>query len=452
MTTQDDKIQLSDLIEQLLEVLDEDNYAEISSLLAPLNAAEIAHILEGIPSESRTLVFERAPGSTLGEILLEIGDVAAAELAEHLDKTTLKLLAEKLDSSDLAELIEVLPDESVEGLLSGMTRQRRERIDATLSYAEETAGRLMQSDAVNVRPDVSVETVLRYLRILDDVPNDTVVLMVVDREGSFIGSVTVLDLIRNDEDRLVSEIMSSDVKTLSPHDTESEVAMLFETHDLMAAAVVDENDKFLGRIVIDDVVDVIRELGEHAFLGQAGLDDEEDLFAPTIPSAKRRAIWLALNLLTAFSAAWVIGLFEQTLDKIVALAILMPIVASMGGIAGTQTLTLTIRGLALGQVSSGNARQLLNKELGIALLNGCLWSAVVGVVAWLWFQDPRLAYVISIAMVINMLVAALAGILVPLFLKYINLDPALSGVVVVTTITDIVGFMTFLGLATIFLL
>ncbi len=452
MNTHDEQLHLSDLIEQLLDSLDRDNYAEISFLLAPLNAAEIAHILEGIPFESRINVFERAPESTKGEILLEIGDVAAEELAEHLDPATLKPLVEKLDSSDLAELIDVLPEESVDDLLRGMSRQRRDRIDATLSYAEETAGRLMQSDAINVRPDVSVESVLRYLRILDDVPSDTVVLMVVDRDGSFIGSVTVLDLIRSDEDVPVSEIMSTDVRTLSPDDTESEVAMLFETRDLIAAAVVDDNGKFLGRIVIDDVVDVIRELGEHAFLGQAGLDDEEDLFAPMIPSARRRAVWLALNLLTAFSAAWVIGLFEQTLDKVVALAILMPVVASMGGIAGTQTLTLTIRGLALGQVSAGNARQLINKELGISLINGCIWSVVVGVVAWLWFQNVMLGYVISIALVFNMFVAALAGIVVPLFLKQIKLDPALSGVVVVTTITDIVGFMSFLGLATFFML
>lgn len=452
MTTQEEKPRLSDLIEQLLDALDRGDHAEISDLLAPLNGAEIAHLLEGIPSDQRQAVFERAPDSEMGEILLEIGDVAGMELAEHLDKSALALLAENLDSSDLAELIDVLPEESVDDLLSGMSRQRRERIETTLSYAEETAGRLMQSDAVNVRPDVSVETVLRYLRILDDVPNDTVILMVVDRDGKFIGSVTVLDLIRSDEDMLVSEIMETDLKTLSPHDSEAEVAMLFETHDLIAAAVVDDEGRFLGRIVIDDVVDVIREQGEHAYLGQVGLDDEEDLFAPMIPSAKRRAVWLALNLLTAFSAAWVIGLFEQTLDKVVALAILMPVVASMGGIAATQTMTLTIRGLALGQVSTGNAQRLLNKELGISFINGSLWAVVVGIVAWLWFKNPMLGYVIAVAMVINMVIAALAGIVVPLFLKYLRFDPALSGAVVVTTVTDIVGFMTFLGLATLFLL
>lgn len=452
MTTVEEKLHLSDLIEQLIDALDRDDYGKISELLKSLNAAEIAHILEAIPSESRSEIFKRAPKQDWGEILLEIGDVAGTELAEHLDRPTLKALAETLDSSDLAELIDVLPEESVDDLLRGMSRQRRERIEATLSYAEGTAGRLMQSDAVNVRPDVSVQTVLRYLRILDDVPNDTVLLTVVDRNGKFIGIVTILDIIRADDDVLISEIMNTDVKTLSPDDDENEVAVLFETHDLIAAAVVDDDGRFLGRIVIDDVVDVIRELGEHALLGQVGLDDEEDLFAPMIPSAKRRAVSLALNLLTAFAAAWVIGIFEQTLDKVVALAILMPIVASMGGIAGTQTLTLTIRGLALGQVSSSNARQLLDKELGISFLNGCLWSAVVGTVAWLWFDNPVLGYVIAAAMIFNMLIAALAGIAVPLFLKYIRLDPALSGVVIVTTVTDIVGFMSFLGLATIFLL
>ena len=452
MTNQDEKLLLSDSIEELLEALDLQDFVRISSTLENLNAAEIAHILEAIPSDSREHIFKRSPQSEHGEILLHMGDVAAAELAAHLEPPALKVLAEKLDSSDLAELIDVLSDESVDDLLSGMSEQRRQRIEATLSYPEESAGRLMQSDAVNVRPDVSIETALRYLRLLDDVPSDTVVLMVVDRAGLFKGSVTILDLIRSDEEVLISEIMESDVRTLSPHDSESEVAMLFENHDLMAAAVVDTHDMFLGRIVIDDVVDVIREQGEHAFLGQAGLDDEEDLFAPMIPSAKRRAVWLAVNLMTAFLAAWVIGLFEATLAQVVALAILMPIVASMGGIAGSQTLTLTIRGIALGQVSASNAQQLLNKELGISLLNGCLWSAVVGFVTWVWFREPMLAYVISAAMVTNMVVAALAGIVVPLFLKQINLDPALSGVVVVTTITDVVGFLSFLGLATIFLL
>ncbi len=452
MTNQEEKLLLSDSIEELLEALDQHDYARITAILAQLNAAEIAHILEAIPSDSREHIFKRAPASELGEILLEIGDVAAIELAGHIEAPALKVLAEKLDTSEIAELIDVLSDETVDDLLSSMSQQRRQRIEATLSYPEESAGRLMQSDAVNVRPDVSVETALRYLRLLDDVPSDTVVLMVVDRDGSFKGIVTILDLLRSDEDMLIHEIMDSDVRTLSPHASESEVTMLFETHDLIAAAVVDDAGKFLGRIVIDDVVDVIREQGEHAFLGQAGLDDEEDLFAPMIPSARRRAVWLAVNLLTAFLAAWVIGLFEATLDQVVALAILMPIVASMGGIAGSQTLTLTIRGIALGQVSSSNARQLLNKELGISLINGCLWSVVVGVVAWFWFQDLVLAYVISLAMVLNMLVAALAGIMVPLFLKQINLDPALSGVVVVTTITDVVGFLAFLGLATIFLL
>ncbi len=448
---QDDNLNLSDVIEQLSEALERAEYGSIEATLSELNASEIAHILEAIPSRSRATIFKRAPTATHGEILLHIGDVAAAKLASHLDRGTLKALAEQLDSSDLAELIDVLPDESVDDLLSGMSRQRRERIDATLSFPEESAGRLMQSDAVNIRPDVNVETVLRYLRLLDDVPSDTVLLMVVDRDGSYMGSVSVLDLVRSDEETIVREIMDEEGKILHPEDSEADVAMLFENHDLIAAAVVDEDNKFLGRIVIDDVVDLIREQGEHAFLGQAGLDDEEDLFAPMLPSARRRAVWLGVNLMTAFLAAWVIGIFEATIDQIVALAILMPIVASMGGIAGTQTLTLTIRGLALGQIGPSNARQLLSKELGISLLNGCFWAVVVGVVSWLWFKDVKVGYVISAALIVNMIVASLAGILVPLFLKRINLDPALSGVVVVTTVTDIVGFMSFLGLATIFL-
>lgn len=452
MQVKEDKVNLSALIDQISDALERSSYTEIENTLAPLNASEIAHILEAIRADERHVVFKRAPVETHGEILLDIGDVAAMELAEHLDRGTLKDLAEALDSSDLADLIEVLPEESVDDLLSGMSRQRRERIEATLAYEEETAGRLMQSDAVNVRPDVSVATALRYLCLLEDVPNDTVSLMVVDRSGQFRGGITVLDLVRNDDDTLVSDIMDTKMKTINPHDSEAEVAMLFENHDLFAAAVIDEENQFLGRIVIDDVVDVIRELGEHAFFGQAGLDDEEDLFAPMIPSAKRRAVWLAANLLTAFMAAWVIGLFEVALDKVVALAILMPIVASMGGITGTQTLTLTIRGLALGQIGSRNAKQLLNKEVGISILNGGVWALVVGLIAWFWFQNITLSLILAMALIINMVVAALAGIVVPLFLKRLHLDPALSGVVVVTTITDIVGFLSFLGLASIFLI
>ncbi len=451
MLANETKVELKDVIERVSVAADANELASVENLLLTLNPAEIAHVLEAIPNTTRAAVFKLVPDKFNAEVLVEMGEVAASELAESLDTQTLQDATEEMDAADIAELFDVLPEESQEDLLKAMDTQRRERVQATLSYADETAGRLMQ-DAVNIRPDVTVETVLRYMRALDDIPADTVNLMVVHRSGQFVGLISVIRLMRSEPEKLIKDIMQTDVKTLHPDDDEKEVAILFETHDLIVAPVIDHNDQFLGRVVIDDVVDIIREQGEHAFLGQAGLDDEEDLFGPTLPSAKRRAIWLALNLLTAFFAAWVIGLFEVALDKIVALAILMPIVASMGGIAGTQTLTLTVRGLALGQIGRNNARKLLNKELGIGFINGCLWATVVGVVAWMWFSNPQIGIVIAVAMVLNMVIAAVVGILVPLFLQKINLDPALSGAVVVTTVTDVVGFMSFLGLATIFLL
>ncbi len=451
MLANETKVELKDVIERVSAAVEANELESLKALVLSLNPAELAHVLEAIPNDSRSLVFDLVPDEFDGEVLLEMGEVAASELAESLDAQTLQGATQDMDAADVVELLDVLPDESVEDLLQGMDAQRRARIQATLSYADETAGRLMQ-DAVNIRPEVTVETVLRYMRLLDDIPPDTVNLMVIDRKGVFMGLVSIINLMRSEPEEVISDIMRSDVKTLHPDDSEQEVAMLFETHDLIVAPVIDDNDIFLGRVVVDDVVDVIREQGEHAFLGQAGLDDEEDLFGPTLPSARRRAVWMGLNLLTALFAAWVIGLFEVALDKIVALAILMPVVASMGGIAGTQTLTLTVRGLALGQIGRSNATKLLNKELGIGFINGCLWASVVGLITWLWFNDASIGLVIAIAMVVNMVVAASMGILVPLFLKKINLDPALSGAVVVTTVTDVVGFMSFLGLATIFLL
>ncbi len=450
MLANEANVELKDVIERISAAADDGELAALEGLLLSLNPAEIAHVLEAIPNRLRADVFELVPDRYDGEVLVEMGEVAASELAESLDKQTLQDATQAMDAADLAELLDVLPEETQEDLLKGMDAQRRARLQTTLSYGDETAGRLMQ-DAVNIRPDVSVETVLRYMRALDDIPTDTVNLMVVDRSGVFMGLISVINLMRGQPDQMISDIMSTDVKTLHPDDSEQDVAMLFETHDLFVAPVIDERNRFLGRVVVDDVVDIIREQGEHAFLGQAGLDEEEDLFGPTLPSARRRAIWLAINLLTAFFASWVIGLFEGALDKIVALAILMPVVASMGGIAGTQTLTLTVRGLALGQIGRNNTRKLLNKELGIGFINGCLWAVVVGLVAWMWFNNPHIGVVIAVAMVLNMVMAAIAGIVVPLLLQKMKFDPALSGAVVVTTITDVVGFISFLGLATIFL-
>jgi magnesium transporter len=328
--------------------------------------------------------------------------------------------------------------------------EQRQRVDATLAWPEGSAGRIMHVDAVSVRADVSLEVVSRYLRRRKSVPANYDGLMVIDREGTYLGKLGFGTLLTADPEASVGDVMDK-VQAVDVCMDQNEVAGLFERRDLMSVAVIDAAGKLLGRIAVDDIVDVIRAQADAQVLGMAGLEEGEDLFAPVVPSARRRAVWLGINLLTAFLASWVIGLFEATLEKIVALAVLMPIVASMGGITGSQTLTLAIRGLALGQVSAANTRWLTTKELAVGFLNGLLWAVVVAVVAIVWFRDLGIGAVIAVALIINMAAAALAGVLVPLILERFGIDPAISGSVVLTTVTDVVGFMSFLGLATLFL-
>jgi magnesium transporter len=368
------------------------------------------------------------------------------DLAQILSAT------EGLDLDDLADLIQQLPETVTQELLDSLDLQRRNRLEAVLGYDEDTAGGLMNTDTVTVRPEVTLDAVLRYLRRLGErVPADTDAVIVVNREDKYLGMLSLARLVSGDPAGSVAEVMSVDTKPIPADWPAREVASRFERHDLMSAAVVDTEGKLLGRITVDDVLDVIREEGEHQFMGQAGLSEEEDMFAPVLVSARRRAVWLGINLLTAFLASWVIGHFEDTIEKIVALAVLMPIVASMGGIAGSQTLTLAIRGIALGQLSAKNARWLLIKELAVGSINSLIWAAVVAVVAGAWFHSLDIAWLIAVALTINLVFAALTGALLPLALEKVGIDPALAGGVLLTTVTDIVGFLAFLGLATLFL-
>lgn len=443
---------IREIIDGISLAITQNDTATIERLLAPLNPAETADVMDALPSEVRRQFVEHVPDDLHGEVLLHMGEGAAIELVEDMDAETLQSATESMDTADVVELLdEVLPKEVGEELLDSMDQQRRQRIELNLSFEEDTAGRLMHTDAITVRADVSVEVVQRYLRRYENIPEDTTVLMVVDRENRFQGGISILNLFLQHEDTLISDIVEDNWRTIDPNMPEREVARDFENHDWFSAPVVDKKGFFLGRIVVDDVIDTIRDEADRAMLAPVGLDEDEDLFAPVLPSAQRRAVWLAFNLITAFLASWVIGLFEATLDKVVALAVLMPIVASMGGIAGSQTLILTIRGLSMGQIAASNTIWLLRKELGIGVLNGLLWAFVVAVIAYLWFGSQPIALVIGAALVINMMVAALAGILVPLTLHRMKIDPALSGAVVLTTVTDVVGFMSFLGLATIFL-
>jgi magnesium transporter len=333
-----------------------------------------------------------------------------------------------------------------------MDAQDRERLDQVLSYDEDTAGGLMNVDIVTVRPDVTLDVVLRYLRARGSIPDGTDTLYVVNRDNEYLGSLYLSRVLVNDPQKTVSQVMSSDVMPIPAHTSSSEVVWEFENRDLLSAPVVDENYRLVGRITVDDIVDVIREEAEHSLMSAAGLDEEDDMFAPVVKSARRRAVWLGINLATAFLAASVVDLFQTTVDKIVLLAVLMPVVPSMGGVAGSQSLTIITRAMALGQIDRTNARRILRKEMLVGILNGIGWAVLVALFTYLWFNDWRIGGVIAGAMVINLVIAAAAGFAVPLTLKRLKIDPAIAGGVVVTTITDVVGYMTFLGLGAAFLL
>ncbi|SEK92437.1 magnesium transporter [Halomonas daqiaonensis] len=443
---------LEDRLSRIHRALSDEQFDAVDDVLGDLEPAEIALLLESLPPAARIQLWERVPGEVDGEVLLHVHDEVRSTLLDDMDHAEIVAATSSLDTTDLAEIFEDLPQQVAEDMLRSMDELQRNRLQETLSFEEDSAGRLMRTDTIAVRADVSLETVRRFLRWKETVPDNTHSLMVVDRNGFFVGVLPLARLVSNDPEMAVADLMDDEVDGIQVTMHSREVATLFQTHDLVSAPVVDEAGLLLGRIVIDDIVDVIRENSEQALMNMAGLDEEEDLFAPVMPSAKRRAVWLGINLLTAFLAAWVIGRFEDALDKIVALAVLMPIVASMGGIAGSQTLTLAIRGLALGQISRTNSSWLLRKEIGIAALNGVLWSLVVAVLAVLWFGSIGIGIIIATALVINMLAAGVAGIIIPLMLKRSGIDPALSGSVILTTVTDVVGFMAFLGLATLFLL
>jgi magnesium transporter len=379
-------------------------------------------------------------------------DEARASIIEGMEHAELVAAAESMDVEDLAEVLEELTEDQSESILQALDEDHRERLEAVLSYAEGTAGRLMSTNVISVRKDVTLAVVLRWLRRHRTLPPHTDALMVIDADGLYLGKLRMEDVVTGDPDTGVESVMRGEADTLLVDATEREAALLFERRDLISVAVLDEDGHLLGRITIDDVVDVIREEADHALLKSAGLDAEEDLFAPVVPSARRRGVWLGINLITVFLAAWVIGRFEEALDKIVALAVLMPVVASMGGIAGSQTLTLTIRGLALDRIAKSNVRWLTLKELLVGVLNGLVWALVVALVAYLWFRDAGIAAILGVAMILNLLAAALSGVSIPLVLQRFGIDPALSGAVILTTVTDVIGFLSFLGLASLFLL
>jgi len=440
------------LLLSIQAALEANDLLAVRDELASLHPSELADVLESLPAEMRDELWVHVEPEVEGDVLAEANDQVRAALLENMQPHEVAAATATLDTDDAADILQDLPEPLADQVLRSMDEQNRARIASILSFPEDTAGGLMNVDVVTVRADVEVEAVLRYLRLLGVVPEKTDSLMVVDRENTYLGLVPLAKLVCASADAYVGDLMQIDAEGIPATTDAAAVALQFEQRDLLSAAVIDSDGALLGRITVDDVVDVIREQSAHSFMSAAGLDEEDDIFAPVVDSTRRRATWLGINLGTAFLAAWVIGRFEGTIEQLVALAILMPVVASMGGIAGSQTLTIVIRGMALGQVGPANARLLLYRELGIGALNGILWAVVVATVGGLWFQDLWLGCVIGAAVIINLVIAAFAGAVIPLVLHRINVDPALAGGVVLTTVTDVVGFVAFLGLATIFLL
>ena len=415
-----------------------------------LGAPDIAHLLSSVPQKQRINLWNLVESDELAaDVLAHLGEEERSEIVARLGSIELTSLIEGFEFDDKVDLLQELPEPVIEQILLSMDSLDRRRIEDILSYDGDSAGGLMNTDIVTVRPNISVDVVFRYLRRYGELPSMTDNLWVVNRRDEFIGQVKVSKILVSDLTTTVREIMETEIEPLIVSTHKDEIAQRFERLGLVSAPVVNERGKLLGRITIDDVVDVIRASADHSLMSQAGLDEDEDIFAPLVRTVKRRSIWLGINLVTALLASSVIGMFEATLEQVVALAILMPVVASMGGIAGTQALTIVIRGMALGRVGSANIYALVSREVFIGTANGLLWSIVVGLTAYVWFNDFVLGYVIAMAIIVNLFFAALVGTLLPGYLKYMRIDPALAGGVILTTVTDIVGFLCFLGIAAI---
>ena len=436
----------------LEQAIDSGRLGPVKRLVNTLSPAEIGNLLESLPPAKRQIVWGVVDPEDDGEVLVHVGEEVREDLLRAMDPDEIVAAAESLDIDDLADLLEDLPDTVIDELLRSMDRVDRERLEQMLTYDEDTAGRLMNPDVVTVRADVTVDVVLRYLRLRGELPEATDHLYVLSRRRQYQGRISLAQLLTADPAVAVNRLIDDEQSGIPADMPSAEVAERFANHDWVSAPVVDENNVLLGRITIDDVVDIIREQAEHQAMGAAGLDEDADLFAPVPRTTRRRAVWLGINLLTAFLASWVIGNFEGVLQKVVACAVLMPIVASMGGVAGTQVLTLMVRAMALGQVSAANAVLLLRREVLVALANGVLWACAVGGIALLVYRDGWLALAFGAAMVINLIAAALSGVFLPLLLRRLGIDPALAGGVILTTVTDCCGFASFLGLSTLLLM
>ena len=439
-------------LQNLMLSLEASDYDEAKTQIKEVHPAEIARLLEAIQPKDRSILWPDIDILIQGEILKEVNEDVQSQLIGEMTVDDLVKATEKLDSDDLADLVPNLPESAVHSLLLTLDFKHREHLNKILSYPEDSAGGLMNTDFITVRPDVTIRAVIRYLRILKEMPVDTDQVFVVDRNFNYLGSLLITTILTEEPGQTIQNLINSEhSKPISAETDETEVALLFEERNLISAPVIDEKNQLVGRITIDDVVDVIRDQAEHSVMSMVGLDEDEDVFAPILLSSRRRSVWLGVNLITAFIAVYFIGLFEATLQQKIALAILMPVVASMGGIAGTQTLIIVTRGIATGRVSAANIRLLINKEVAVSLLNGFIWSIVIGLITFYWFSDFLLSFIIALAIIVNLLVAAFSGAFLPLMLTKLKIDPALAGGVILTTITDVIGFVAFLGLAALFI-
>jgi len=436
----------------IINDLEKDQAINIKNTLSSLNPSEIARLLESLTPRERNVLWQMVDQEDEGEILKELIEEVRQNLISQMDASELIAATQDMELDDLADILSDLPNQITDQVIKALDKQDQNRLESVISYDEDTAGGLTNPRIISIRRGVNIDGLMKYLRNMHSLPENTNYIYVINRDNQYIGAVKLVDLFTQSKEMLIEEIMDTNVKAINADVSAEEVATEFQDLDLISAPVTDYNNRLLGQITIDDVVDVIQDQVNSEIFNMAGLDDEDDMFAPIFISSRRRAVWLGANLIAAFIVATAVSLFQETLDQIVILAVLMPIVASMGGVAGNQTLILVIRGIAMGKIQKSNAIKLLNKEALVALLNGFIWSIVVSIFAVLLFNTKwEIGIIVGLSMLINIIASAIAGVSIPFFLKRIGIDPALAGGVMMTTLTDVLGFITFLGLATLFL-
>ena len=439
-------------LQEVHDALSSGMFVSVRKLLQNMAAYDLALILESSPAKSRLVLWQLIDPDNHGEVLEELNEEVRKGILKSMRPEKLAAVAEGMDVDDLAEVLRTLPDTVFREVLNSMDTQDRARVETALSFEEDTAGGIMNTDTITLRPDVTVDVVLRYLRLRGELPDATDSFYVVDRHDHFIGAVSLSALVTAKPETSISHLIDAEIEAVTADMKDRDVAQLFERYDWLSVPVIDENGHLLGRITVDDVIDIIREDAEHSLMSMAGLDDEADTFAPVFKSTQQRSIWLGINLITALMAVAVTSLFEGIFEQLAILAVLNSLVPSMGGVAGNQTLTLVIRGLALGHIGESNSRTLLYKELAVGFLNGIIWALLIASVVAFWKQDLALGAVIAFAMLMNMTAAGVAGVIIPLMLKRMHIDPALAGTVLLTTITDVIGIFAFLGTATLLLI